>query len=575
MLEGLFPPGWDARSPGRAPLVCGALGPGTRRAVVERVAAGLEAPMSIAHETAEALFLTDRKPRIWRHRRTKGLTLPETPSPAPVRPREWQQAATELDAMGLCVNPNRTLIHTSVSGVAPVYYAVEGEAVYFASRIDALVLGLGTERRADWRAWSAILTHASPFGERTPFAGVSRLRQQSALWWGDGELRVREEPWAWSAVQPELSVEQGTPAVVEALGDSIEALGDGPLVTLLSGGADSRVVLLGALQRRDPSSIIALTHDTGRETEAGVAAEVAKAVGVRHELIAASGPDEYWESWLRRTERSDWQFCADVFIAHLTNRVAELGYPVLDGLALDVFGARGGRGYDLKMFGDESDMTARMMWESTSSRALSRAPLLAFGPEKGEAMRAISRRQAIVESRPFRGNMNHPLLLWYATRTFRGVSLGPRQVFGASAPTYTPVCTHRVVSAALAIDPIDKWGSRFFNELLGLLGTEAATIPRTAELPKGPSRGRTHRFGDAPETLERFDDALRNPGIASLIGDEMSQVLEQRRLGEVLGNANWRRAVIELAHLSTWQRRYESILRPLSIEHLSKPQGDA
>ena len=159
--------------------MCGALGPGARHAVVEHIAAGLDAPMSVAHEAADALFLTDRKPRTWRHRRTKGLALPETPSPATVRPREWQQAATELDAMGLCVNPNRTLIHTSVSGVAPVYYAVEGEAVYFASRIDALVLGLGTERRADWRAWSAILTHASPFGERTPFAGVSRLRRKA------------------------------------------------------------------------------------------------------------------------------------------------------------------------------------------------------------------------------------------------------------------------------------------------------------------------------------------------------------------------------------------------------------
>jgi hypothetical protein len=574
MLEGLFPTRWDAREPARSPVVCGALGPGLDRDVVERIASGLEPPMRPAHDGAGAIFLTDRKPRAWRHRRSRGLALPELPPPETVRPRNWQQAASELDAIGLSLAPHRTLVHSSVSGTAPIYYAAHRSAVYFSSRLDALVLGIGTPRRPDWKAWSGILTYASPFGDRTPFANVSRLPQQSCLWWGEEGLRVRSEAWPWQQAAGELPLEEGLPPLAEAIGDAVEAIGDGPLVTLLSGGADSRIVLLAALQRRDPGSLIGLTHDTGRITEAAIASSVAEAVGIKHELIRATGPDQYWEGWLRRSTLSDFQFCADVFISHLTARVGELGYPVLDGLGLDVFGARGARGYRIEMFGDDTDMTARSMWDSISKGALSRAPMLAFGRERGETMRAVSRRQMIVASRPYRGNINHPLLLWYATRTVRGVSLTPRQVFGSFAPVCTPVASHRVAMAALAIEPRQKWGSRFFNGLMGLLGTDAATLPTTAQTPKRPNQVTPHLYGDAPETLERLDDALRNPAVASLIGDEMGEVIEQGRLGEVIGNANWRRAILSMAHLSCWQRHHAAILGPFSMDGLSRPDNN-
>ena len=225
---------------------------------------------------------------------------------------------------------------------------------------------------------------------------------------------------------------------------------------------------------------------------------------MRHELIGASGPEEYWESWMRRTERSDWQFCADVFIAHLTTASPSSAIPCSTGSRSTSSAPEAGRGYDLQMFGDEADLTARMMWESTSNRALSRAPLLAFGPEKGEAMRAISRRQAIVESRPFRGNTNHPLLLWYATRTFRGVSLGPQQVFGASAPTYTPVCHPSGRQRRAGDRPDRQSGARASSTRCWACW---ARTPRRSRGPPSCRRGRVTAARTATVTLPRRSSA--------------------------------------------------------------------
>lgn len=568
----LFAKDWDGRKPARNPQICGALGPGIDREIVTRIAERIAAPMAIAHEAPQAIVLTDRKPFAWRNRRSHGLALPELAPPSRVKPRSWQEAATDADAAGVAISPARTLVHSSVSGTAGIYYATRGNAVYFAGRLDALVLGIGERRQADWQAWSGILTFASPYGDRTPFRQVKRLRQLSSLRWRDGKARVRSEPWPWSAVEPDRSIEEGTPAVVEALADAVEPLGSGPLISLLSGGADSRVMLLAALRRRDPDGIVALTHDTGRDTERAAATAVAESLGLEHELIALASPQEYWASWLSRTTHSDFQFLADVFIAPLLPRVGEIAEPVLDGLALDTFGVRGGRGYRMEMFADESEWTSRTIWEHTHKRALGRAPLIAFGKRKGKALRAMSKQQMIEESLPFRGMRNHPVLVWYVTRTMRGVSLAPRQVFGAVAPVVTPAASHRAAQEILAVAPEQKWGGAFYAEMLRLLGGEASRLPTTAQLSTregtDATGNRSHRYGDSPETAERLEEALGNPAIAPLIGDEMAQVLERRELGGKLANANWRRAALSLAHLSAWQRHHAEILGPLSLKRV-------
>lgn len=566
---------WDGRAPARSAQICGALGPRPNPEVIARIARRIQTPMALAHEAHNAIVLTDRRPLRWRHRDSHGLALPEMPPPSMVRPKSWQQAATDADAFGVAITGGRTLVHSSVAGSAGIYYATHREAVYFASRLDALVLGIGDQRRADWQAWAAIFTFASPLGDRTPFRGVKRLRQYSTLSWRGGRARTHSEPWPWLAVEPKLSVAEGTPAVLEAFGECIAAVGQGPMVSLLSGGADSRVLLLSALSRRDPSGLRGLTHDTGRETERSAASAVARAVGIEHEVIALRSPEEYWESWMRRTRESDFQFLADVFIAPLVPRVAELGLPVLDGLALDTFGVRGGRGYRREMFADESDRTARWIWSGTGRRALGRAALIAFGERKGRAMRAISRRQMIEESLPLRGLANQPVLLWYVTRTMRGVSLAPRQVFGAVAPVLTPAAGHRGATTSLSIDPAQKWGGVFYGEMLRKLGTGASALPTTAQLSKGNAAyNRAHLHGDSPETSERLLEAISNPAIASLVGDEMAATLERDLLREKLGNANWRRAALALAHISTWQRHHEEVLSPLSLKPVSRFAGE-
>ena len=72
------------------------------------------------------------RPQGPRHRLERG---PATGGKA----TSWKQAAQRLACCGLVVDGGARYVHSSVAGVAPVYYLEDADATYFASRIDPLV----------------------------------------------------------------------------------------------------------------------------------------------------------------------------------------------------------------------------------------------------------------------------------------------------------------------------------------------------------------------------------------------------------------------------------------------------
>ena len=90
-------------------------------------------------------------------------------------------AARSLAACGLVLDDDGPLVHTSVAGLASVYYRQIGGATYFASRIDPLVAAFEERLSIDWEAWASIFLLTAPIGERTPFAEIRRLSPFSLL----------------------------------------------------------------------------------------------------------------------------------------------------------------------------------------------------------------------------------------------------------------------------------------------------------------------------------------------------------------------------------------------------------
>ena len=200
------------------------------------------------------MLVMDREPIRWEGE-GRGLAWserPETISGAGIR--DWRDAACAAAACGLVLDGRRSYVHSSVAGMAPVYYMEHDGAVYFATTIDALALASPRRLSVDWEAWAGILTVDFPLGDRTPFAEIRLLRPFSTLEVRWRRARVETSRWPWAEVESNLDVAEGTAAVLDGMRASIARLPPGPIVCHLSGGLDSRLCLgLLSEQRRATS----------------------------------------------------------------------------------------------------------------------------------------------------------------------------------------------------------------------------------------------------------------------------------------------------------------------------------
>ena len=195
-------PALSIEGPSHYPVACGALGH-YDEGEVRRIQGALGRGLSIAHQDETSILLLDRPPISWKHRLTRGFAWSEAAPECSSRVTSWRDAATELAACGLVLEGDGAYLHSSVAGVAPIYYLEEGDATYFASRIDPLVQTCRGKLSIDWAAWAAIFLLTAPLGDGTPFLEVRRLRPFSVLEHRphDGARQIGHE-WPWARHDP-------------------------------------------------------------------------------------------------------------------------------------------------------------------------------------------------------------------------------------------------------------------------------------------------------------------------------------------------------------------------------------
>lgn len=174
-------------------------------------------------------------------------------------------------------------------GVKPACYVDTGDRLLFASEQKAL-FALGASAAFDARVVPELLCQRFVAGDRTPFAGVSRLLPGHYLLWKEGRTTIRR--W-WHLAERARELASSPPADAarwfrETFDEAVDLrrISDVPVGVLLSAGLDSTSVA-ASLASRDPSSISSFTV---RFTEAGYdestdAARLSSSLGLTHHQL--------------------------------------------------------------------------------------------------------------------------------------------------------------------------------------------------------------------------------------------------------------------------------------------------
>jgi hypothetical protein len=547
-----------ADEPRRNPVACGALGD-YDPALVREIGRRMDAELSVMHDDGSSILLLDRAPIRWRGR-GRGFAWSEGSSGARAV-RFWKDAAVELAACGLVVQDQRRRVHSSVSGIASVYHLEHDGAVYFASRIDPLVKGLPRRLTVDWRAWASIFFLRFPLGERTPFLEVKRLRPFSTLEWDASAERRRtvEHRWPWAEIEPDLDLEHGSDAVVEAMRSALSPLEASPVTCTLSGGRDSRLLLCMLAERGHDVRALTVNPDNGHNREESLAAEVASALSVRHCTVEGRA-EEFWGDTRERALRVDYQLASPPWPMPLAAALSERSGAATDGLALDTLAQAGDTYYSESMIRpDGTPAIAQALWTRLLGQVMRQAPGRVLSPGIDDELKSLARRQFMAEANRFRGHPAEVVLSFYTTRTVRGISLTPNAVLGADLVTVMPGADHGVAAALLRTRPSEKFHSRIYRALFERVNRGVGELPSTHEMRSPPAIVRPRR-GLSTAAVRGYERVLAEGPLGRTLSDEIRRHLTGGTLAAGLAEPSLHRGVLAVTLLHLWHERYRDRL---------------
>ena len=178
-------------------------------------------------------------------------------------------------------------------GKKPLFYALDGGVLSFASTLPALVELRGATPEVDPRAVADYLVHLSVPGERTMFRGVHKLPPGHRAELSGGRLRLARY-WELSfARQEKASEEEWLERIDAELRRAVRErlVSDVPLGVFLSGGVDSSLVAaVMARESTSPVTTISAGFEEEGHDELPHARRVARHLGAdHHELMIRAG----------------------------------------------------------------------------------------------------------------------------------------------------------------------------------------------------------------------------------------------------------------------------------------------
>jgi hypothetical protein len=533
------------------------------------MAAEFQRKPRVVHDAPGALLAIDRPPVRWAGDGFRGLGWEEQPGAARMH------ASTIADATaGCCVlaaDDECGSLHSSVSGVAPLYVLAEEDAAYFATGIDPLVRSAGGRLTVDWEAWAGILTLGYPLGDRTPFREIRRMGPASLLQVAGGRAGVSAKPWPWAQAEPSASVEEGSEAVLEAMRRAVARLPDGPTLCQLSGGLDSRLCLGLLVESGRPVSGIVADDDSGSDAETRTAAAIAHAFGIPNEVVAGDAAG-YWDELAEHAARVDFQVVRPPWRMPMLEPMRRSAATVVDGFGFDVLAAPGDRVLAPATADPRGgDDVVSALWDATSGSARARAGSTALQPELARALWDSAERQYLAASRRFSGHPARALLSFYTSRQLRGVALAPACTLAKTVPVAMPLVDDEVARAALAIGLESKRGGRLYDALFAALDPRLAALPSTRRDAIPDARPRPRRSQSEP-VADAFEMCLAEGPLAPhLLPGKLKALTRHRRGGEPRVPA----ALLGPVYFHLWHERYRDRLGAVDLADATGATGGA
>lgn len=525
-----------------------------------RIADLLGCSRTPAHADESSILLLDRPAIEWTEGRQRGFGWIEGEiwrTGAPVA--GWGDAA-QRGLNGLVIDGRKRFLHTSVNGMAPIYWLEDGGAIYFASRIDPLVRSARGPLSIDWQAWAATIALRYPVGERTPFEEVRRLPSLATMRRRFGRTQIRAGASPWEETEPRARVGLAAERLVEALDASLEPVG-GEVVCPLSGGRDSRLLFCALARDGRVARAITTSDDEGDTYEEDLAAPVAAANGVPHERLLAA-PADYMSDWEERAKRVEYQFVDHAWLLPVVRRLEGVAAPVPDGFGFDVFFSSGRHFFTPETLDHRARERAnRAMFDQI--RRYGRAQL-ALAPEFHAPVESSAREQYLAATQRFEGHPSQALLSLYATRSLRGVSLYSTALLGNSAPMLMPGAHNDVVVAALEAAPEEKVGGHLYDAVVERLGAPGGMLPSTTNTP----RRKVHlpRRWCSRQALDGHRRLLADGPLAGHVSTELLDWLDAPDGIELSGDLRLGMEAVSMFH--AWWRRYRGILREVDARDL-------
>jgi asparagine synthase (glutamine-hydrolysing) len=215
------------------------------------------------------------------------------------------QCFQEFNGMwSLCIldrSKNRLFLSRDRLGIKPLYYYFDGESLYFASEIKAILEFPGIRRVLEPQAVADYLSYRAPLGEKTFFKNIYSLRPGHHLIFENGHLKV-EKYWELNdfALAPkfQLSGEEIEKRIQELFEEAVKLrmVSDVPIASFLSGGLDSSIITgLMAKNSQEQVNTFSIGFNEENFDELPFSQEVATMWKTNHTSFSI-GVDAYFEN---------------------------------------------------------------------------------------------------------------------------------------------------------------------------------------------------------------------------------------------------------------------------------------
>jgi asparagine synthase (glutamine-hydrolysing) len=383
-----------------------------------------------------------------------------------------------------CATEDAIKIRNDRCGLYPLYY-FSRDNEFAASPFLLTLLALGAPKELDDEAIALLIRWGNFIGEQTPFKHIHALPPDCRLTWTRGTLHVAGG--MQDATHREIERSDAIDGYIDLFAQAIKRRSPpGPFVHPLSGGRDSRHILLELLrQGHVPQHCVTMRHFPPRpNTDLEIAAELMKTAGVPHLIV------DHPRSFVRaEMDKNLWtDLCSDdhanyVPLARfLMRRRAAIVY---DGIAGDVLsGVRDEERLRLFRQGRIEELAERLL-DDARERMLA----LILSPDASRRFnRSAAAGPLVAELRKHAHQPNPYGSFAFWNRVRRGISLIPYRLYSSVADVFAPYVDRDLLDFIMSLPASILAGRQFHIDVIYRAFPAFAHLPFAAGWGHGPQR---------------------------------------------------------------------------------------